>query len=237
MTPTPPHVLTYRGVLQPLEPGGDGSYAAGGWMLITTDPSPSSHTPRMGPLSVAIQFRDAALQQGSDPLDQLGISPQQYVLATVHRAENTDSPERLATILTALDRLAEEMPVILPLHPRTSLRLDSSRVEHMTIIDPVGYLKIVLLESQAAVICTDSGGVQKEAYFHRVPCVTLRDETEWTELIDLGWNRLAPPESVENIVSAVDAARTDRPGDEASPYGDGHAAEQLVEVLADRYRR
>lgn len=182
-----------------------------------------------------LHFRDAALPHETGLLEHLGISPGEYILATVHRAENTDSPERLETILAALDQIASEMPVVLPLHPRTRQRLDASITRHIRIIDPVGYLEMLLLESQAAIICTDSGGVQKEAYFHRVPCVTLRDETEWTELIHLGWNRLAPPSSAASIVATVHAALTDGPGREASPYGDGRAAERVANALLALY--
>ena len=164
-------------------------------------------------------------------LDRLGLAAGQFVLATVHRAENTDDPARLRAIVRGLEVVAAEYPVVLPLHPRTraALARESLVFHQVQAIDPVGYLDMVMLESQAIVIATDSGGVQKEAYFSDVPCVTLRDETEWIELIDLGWNRLAPP-SRTDIASEVLAA-IGVEGREGFPYGSGDAAVRAVHAL------
>lgn len=126
-------------------------------------------------------------------LRRLGLSSKSYVLVTVHRAENTDDRQRLGVIVDALERVAKSLPVVWPLHPRTRQALEQcgrlhSTGEQIHLINPVGYLDMVQLEKYAALVATDSGGVQKEAFFHRVPCVTLRDETEWVELVEEGWN-------------------------------------------------
>lgn len=160
---------------------------------------------------------------------------QRYVLATVHRAENTDAPERLSVIIDALEALTEEIDVVLPLHPRTRALLGERTGSGIHVIDPIGYLDMVRLERSATVICTDSGGVQKEAYFHRVPCVTLRDETEWTELVDLGWNHICPPTSVDAVLKAVHAAMSHTPSDDSAPYGNGDAARLIARELLARW--
>jgi UDP-GlcNAc3NAcA epimerase len=177
----------------------------------------------------------ARVDAGDRMLGALGLTPRGYVLATVHRAENTDHPQRLAAIVDALEAVAQRLPVVWPLHPRTRGVLQregrlarlSSRVR---LIDPVGYLDMVQLERQAAVVATDSGGVQKEAFFHRVPCVTLRDETEWVELVEAGWNRLAPPQSAQAVSAAVLGA-VGTLGADVQPYGDGQAASRIVQRL------
>jgi len=185
---------------------------------------------------------DAALHHGTRVgasgrmLGALGLAPGGYVLTTVHRAENTDDALRLATIVDALEAIAAKLPVVWPLHPRTRGVLQSAgRLDrlgaNLRLIDPVGYLDMVQLEKHAAAIATDSGGVQKEAFFYRVPCVTLRDETEWVELIAAGWNRLAPPTSSEAITRAVlDAIGTH--GADVQPYGEGDAALRIVQRLS-----
>lgn len=183
---------------------------------------------------------DAALyyatkaEQRSRILSALGLAPRGYILATVHRAENTDAPERLRAIVVALERVAQEIPVVLPLHPRTRKALEAhslwGNIQHIRLIDPVGYLDMVMLEKHARLIATDSGGVQKEAYFHRVPCVTLRAETEWVELVETGWNVLLPPISAEAVWRGI-LSRLDRPGQAGALYGDGHAAERILQSL------
>lgn len=159
-----------------------------------------------------------------------------YVLATIHRAENTDHSARLSVIVAALERVAASYTVVWPLHPRTREVLQRSGwisrlLPNVRLIDPVGYLEMVELERHAAVIATDSGGVQKEAYFHRVPCVTLREETEWVELIEAGWNCLAPPFSSDAVAAAI-LDSIGRRGADGNPYGDGDAAVQIVRRLA-----
>lgn len=184
---------------------------------------------------------DVALHHGARSnttggmIGKLGLVPGSYVLATVHRAENTDNPERLEAIVNALETVAKQRPVVWPLHPRTRGILNSTgRIKrlltNLQLIDPVGYLDMVQLEKYAAVIATDSGGVQKEAFFHQVPCVTLRDETEWVELVEAGWNRLAPPVSEHAISTAVLAAIGTH-GAAIHPYGDGDAAQRIVQRL------
>jgi len=177
---------------------------------------------------------DARAQSGI--LRRLGLQQGRYALVTVHRSENTDNPVRLRGILEGLRLLAADgLQVVLPMHPRTRNALSSLQtpldLSDVDVIDPVGYLDMIALEDSAGVILTDSGGVQKEAYFCRVPCVTLRDETEWVELVQAGWNRLAgaEPSAIHRAVRR--ALDEDQPGDELRLYGDGQAAERVVGAL------
>lgn len=173
----------------------------------------------------------------SDALDRLGLEPGRYILATVHRAESTDDPAVLARIVDGLLGAAEAAgsTVVLPLHPRTRAALErhdllAAADDGLALIPPVGYLDMTRLESSAALIATDSGGVQKEAFFHRVPCVTLRSETEWVELVELGWNTLADPATTD--MAAAIAARIGTSGRDAAPYGDGRAGVRIAETIA-----
>lgn len=180
----------------------------------------------------AALFYGGLAEQRSTVLSSPGLAPRGYVLATIHRAENTDDPARLRAIVEGFAAVAGTLPVVLPLHPRTRGVLGrepalQKAAEALRIIDPVGYLDMVMLEKNAAVVATDSGGVQKEAFFHQAPCVTLRDETEWVELVEGGWNRLCPPTSPGAVADAVLQA-VGRQGQAISPYGDGHAAEKIV---------
>lgn len=185
---------------------------------------------------VALHHGRRVVAQGG-ALGRLGLPAGGYVLATVHRAENTDQPQRLAAIVDGLDAVAAQVPVVWPLHPRTrGVLQQTGRLDRLAagvrLIDPVGYLDMVQLEKHAAAIATDSGGVQKEAFFYGVPCVTLRDETEWVELVESGWNRLAPPCASADVASAVLAAIGSR-GAQVRPYGDGDAARRIVQRLID----
>lgn len=168
-------------------------------------------------------------------LGRCGLKPGSYVLATIHRAENTDHPERLKAIVDALKQVARYLPVVWPVHPRTRAVLTRAGLleglaKSALLIDPVGYLEMVQLEKFSAVITTDSGGVQKEAFFHQIPCVTLRDETEWVELVEAGWNSLVPPLDAEKISHAIQAAVGSK-GKAVKPYGDGQAARRIVDRL------
>jgi UDP-GlcNAc3NAcA epimerase len=165
-------------------------------------------------------------------LERLALTRGGYVLATIHRAENTDDPARLANLFQALAKLASERKVVLPLHPRTRKALESAGLatDALTLIEPVGYLDMAQLERNAAVIATDSGGVQKEAFFYRVPCVTLRDETEWVELVELGWNRVCPPTGVERIVGEIRSA-VGTQGRDAPQLQRADAAQRIAQVL------
>lgn len=178
----------------------------------------------------AVQFyRHSAVKP--EWFDDLHLGNRDYVLCTIHRAENTDDPRRLTSIFEGLQNLGS--PVILPLHPRTRSKLVELGINtvatNIRIAPPVGYLEMVWLEMHCRAIATDSGGVQKEAYFHAKPCVTLRDETEWVELVDAGWNILSPPTRAEWAL-ALDIVESER---HRSPvdYGDGAAAEKIVETI------
>lgn len=176
------------------------------------------------------------VQADTGLIAQLGLSPKGYVLATVHRAENTDHPERLAAIVDALETTSRTLPVVWPMHPRTRAVLHKagrleSLAQQVILIDPVGYLDMVQLEKYAALIATDSGGVQKEAFFYQVPCVTLRNETEWIELVESGWNRLAPPVDSGALVSVIRGGLGST-GRAVQPYGDGQAAHYIARKLA-----
>lgn len=182
---------------------------------------------------------DAALQFGrraeveSAVLDALGLRAGEFCLATVHRAENTDDPARLRGVFAGLAAVADETPVVLPLHPRTRAVLAANpdvAVGGVRLVDPVGYLDMVMLERSARVVLTDSGGVQKEAYFHGVPCVTMRDETEWTELVDGGFNVVvgADPGRIAEGFAAQAGKRIDPAG---GLYGTGEAGAAIAAVL------
>lgn len=178
----------------------------------------------------ALYFAKKA-ERDSTILSTLNLSPAGYVLATIHRQENTDDVNRLRSIFDGLGSI--DLPVVLPLHPRTRKKLEECKIviaPTIRLIDPVGYLDMVQLERCAAVVATDSGGVQKEAFFYGVPCITLRDETEWVELVDLGWNKIVPPTDPRLIAEAVQNVMG-RQGAEGQPYGDGQAAQKIVRVL------
>jgi UDP-GlcNAc3NAcA epimerase len=167
----------------------------------------------------------------SKVLQTIGMQPKRYALATVHRSENTDQPERLRDIFTALETLAREIPVVLPLHPRTRKALELFGIvpaRNLLLIEPAPYLDMLLLESEAKVILTDSGGVQKEAFFFHVPCVTLRDETEWIETVQTGWNT-----TVGTQVEAILAAARKPVSSNATsfPFGTGVAAQTVCDIL------
>lgn len=158
-----------------------------------------------------------------------GIPEGEFVLATIHRAENTDDPTRLRGIVNGLAQA--ERPVLLPLHPRTRARLadmDIHLPDNIHTVEPVGYLEMVWLETRAMLIATDSGGVQKEAFFHGKPCVTLRDETEWVELVKSGWNRLVGSDS-DKIAASISSYTI--PEVHADLYGDGRSAVRILEGI------
>jgi len=189
---------------------------------------------------------DVALQAGARVdekggiLGRLNLRRQTYILSTVHRAENTDDLERLTQISKALATVSQGIaPVVWPMHPRTRQvmvreGLLSSLPRSVHVIDPVGYLDMVQLEKYSKLIITDSGGVQKEAFFHKIPCVTMRDETEWVELVQGRWNYLVPPAVVaEELTATIDEALASA-REPISPYGDGTAASQIVQTLCSQ---
>lgn len=180
---------------------------------------------------VSIFYRDLARTR-SNILNDLSLSEQKYVLATCHRAENTDIAERLLGIVDALADISDDMQVVLPLHPRTRKLLDQfggvARLRDVKVIEPVSFLDMIRLEQSAHAIVTDSGGVQKEAYFFSVPCLTTRNETEWVETVESGWNQLVGADK-ERIRSAFSKLR--RPASQSLLYGDGHAAERILQLL------
>jgi UDP-GlcNAc3NAcA epimerase len=190
----------------------------------------------------ALYYRKSAKRPDIPDLPESG-----FVLCTLHRAENTDDPARLASIMGALSSIAKEMPVVLPLHPRTRSRLsllptapassshslfpETLNLERGTTLlaPPVGYFEMIWLLENCRLVMTDSGGVQKEAYFFQKPCVTLRDETEWVELVEAGVNQLAGADT-DAIRKAVDAMKDRVVGNEAL-YGDGHSAALIAKAL------
>ena len=155
-----------------------------------------------------------------------------FYLATVHRQENTDDPVRLGSIITTLDKIAEKLPVILPVHPRTRKNLNriGTDIKNIVCIEPVGYFDMICLLDNCRAVFTDSGGVQKEAYFFHKPCITLRDETEWVELVEHGYNCLVGAE--RELILAAEKEFVQRTRDYSIPlYGDGRAGERIVDIL------
>ncbi|MFZ0801995.1 MAG: UDP-N-acetylglucosamine 2-epimerase, partial [Terriglobales bacterium] len=182
-------------------------------------------------LDVLLWAKRCLSSKPSEILGRLGLTKQRYLLATVHRSENTDDLAKLSEILDAFHSLDE--PVVFPVHPRARQvieRADRPPNSRVKLIDPVGYLDMVTLSEAARLILTDSGGLQKEAYWLGVPCLTLRDETEWVETVEAGWNTLLGADK-ESIVGAV---RSFSPGcPRPALYGDGFAAVNCVNLIGD----
>lgn len=186
----------------------------------------------------ALQFSEIARER-STILQDLRLKPREYLLATVHRPYNTDIAGNLRNILTAFAEIGE--PVIFPVHPRTRKKIAELEgttglerlASNLQLIEPVGYLDMLMLEQHARLILTDSGGMQKEAYFFGVPCVTLRPETEWVETVEAGWNVLAGADTGRIVMAAREF-----PLPESRPmvYGDGQAAEKCGELVARRQK-
>lgn len=166
-----------------------------------------------------------------DPLIEKG---RDFILCTIHRAENTDSPQRLASIVAALNALSERHRVILPLHPRTLAFIDKYELElNVEVIQPVGYFDMLKLLMSCSLVITDSGGLQKEAYFFRSPCITMRDETEWTELVEHGYNELAGADT-DRIIAAVQKNMGRKLINPVELYGGGNASSRIVTDLLAR---
>jgi len=186
----------------------------------------------------AAKYYAAIADAHSNILSQLRLSSKNYILATVHRAENTDDPVRLQAIFQGFVQVAKEIPVIIPLHPRTRMALIkedllSEILKKLYIIDPTGYIDMIMLEKNACLIATDSGGLQKEAFFHHVPCVTLRNETEWIELVECGWNRLITTWNSSEIKNSIKDFLSRDFTRQVIPvlYGNGMSAIKMVNLI------
>lgn len=180
---------------------------------------------------------DAALFYGkkadsfSKILDHLRLGSKRFILLTIHRAENTDNKEKLLSIFHVLDEISKSQKIVFPMHPRTRQKLktfgynfDKSSIN---FINPIGYLDMIMLEKHAKMIVTDSGGIQKESYFHKVPCITLREQTEWVELVEKGYNTLVKDFSrLPSIL--LSELEKNISFDDAHIYGDGKAAEKVI---------
>ncbi|GAA0076897.1 UDP-N-acetylglucosamine 2-epimerase (non-hydrolyzing) [Clostridium sp. CTA-5] len=173
-------------------------------------------------------FKERAKEM-SNIVEKLDLAPESYILSTIHRAENTNSIERLTSIIGALSNCNEK--IILPLHPRTKKFIQEYNLpigENVTIIDPVGYLEMISLENNSKKILTDSGGVQKEAYFLKKPCITMRDETEWVETVNNGWNTIVGSDS-NKILDAI--ANFNPTGNPPSAFGEGNTSEIITNII------
>jgi UDP-N-acetylglucosamine 2-epimerase (non-hydrolysing) len=180
----------------------------------------------------ALQQNLPLAQERSTALADFGLSPKGYFLATVHRASNTDDPAALGAIMEAFSRL--DAPVVFPVHPRTQKKLAGYGIApaaNVRIVEPLPYFDMLALLSSARAVLTDSGGVQKEAYILEVPCVTLRENTEWVETVEDGWNVLVGADA-DRIVAEADAVG-DACRRHSARFGDGHAAERIAAIIAE----
>ncbi len=202
---------------------------------VSTPTSRVQHIANIGDVmfDAVLHYRDLARKRVH--LETFGLHHQRYALCTLHRQENTDDPARLNAILAALRLISRDLPVVLPLHPRTRAKLtqqhNDNALDGLTLLDPVPYLEMQRLQMSARVILTDSGGMQKEAYFHQVPCITLRDETEWVETVEAGWNQIVGADQ-DKILTAFRDAR--KPTAEwKAIYGNGTAAEKVLDSMKE----
>ena len=160
--------------------------------------------------------------------------PEQFILATIHRAENTDDPKRLASIFNALTKISNEIPIILPLHPRTKKIISNSQLtthnSQLIFIEPIGYLEMIYLLQNCSLVMTDSGGLQKEAFFFEKPCITLRDETEWVELVENGFNKIVGTDE-NKIISGFRKMIQIQTDYNINLYGNGEASKKIIKEL------
>ena len=192
-------------------------------------------------INVGDVMYDAAMyyKQFAKPLDNLPnlTANNNFILCTIHRAENTDDPTRLKNIFEALEELSKEIQILLPIHPRTRKKLNDLNLNicNLTLIDPVGYLEMIWLLDNCKLVMTDSGGLQKEAFFFGKPCITLRDETEWVELVEIGANTLVGADKekiIKTVKQTIHHQSTNMPANHLTNlYGGGKASEKIVEEL------
>lgn len=179
-------------------------------------------------------FFSQQARQKSDILQNLNLRTGEFVLVTCHRAENTDNQEHLTHILKAISEIANDLPVVFPVHPRTFSCINryglDSYLQNLVLIKPLAYLDMVALEQSAQVILTDSGGVQKEAFFYGIPCITMREETEWVETVELGWNQVvgADAKKIYTAFLQVKKGKTDY-----FPYGDGRTSQRIINSILE----
>jgi UDP-GlcNAc3NAcA epimerase len=183
---------------------------------------------------VALHYKDLAMQSGCI-LEKLNLREKSFILATCHRAENTDDHRRLLEIVNAIAVLAKKMTVVFPVHPRTQKAIIENGLSEILVdvktIEPVSFLDMVKLEQASSLIITDSGGVQKEAFFYKVPCITIRDETEWVETVEMRWNILVDAEESAIIANVESALSSLNRATLTSPYGNGKTAQAIVEKI------
>ncbi|NEP55943.1 MAG: UDP-N-acetylglucosamine 2-epimerase (non-hydrolyzing) [Symploca sp. SIO2G7] len=218
------------------------------WLFCPTETAVSNleneglqHRPNVQICQVGDVMYDAVLfyKKIAQPTEQTASLMQQlsnrFYLATVHRAENTDNPVRLNNIMSALNEISQTTPVILPLHPRTQKSLKIQSFPYIKLIEPVGYFDMITLLSHCQGVFTDSGGLQKEAYFFQKPCITLRDETEWVELVQYGFNYLASADF--DKILASEKSFKGRDINSSTPlYGRGNASQQIVEIIIQTFQ-
>jgi UDP-N-acetylglucosamine 2-epimerase len=177
----------------------------------------------------ALEHYSAMAASKSTVLSELSLSPGEYLLVTLHRPYNVDDPQKLTAVLATLGRVP--VPVVFPLHPRTRQRIERAGIsvaDNIKLIPPAGYLDFIWLERNAARIVTDSGGIQKEAYLQKVPCITVRPETEWTETVDAGWNILV---GSDNDLLLQQINEFEPPEHQPAVFGNADSAEQMTRIL------
>lgn len=175
-------------------------------------------------------------KERSQVLKDFNLKSRGFVLCTIHRAESTDEPDSLNAIFNALAEIAKSITILLPAHPRTRKKVEAAGISlpnNLIWTEPLSYFDMICAESEARIIVTDSGGVQKEAYFNQVPCVTVRQETEWVELVETGWNFLAGNRQTKKIVEAFHHAMEAASRPQQDLYGDGRASEKIVKAIQE----
>jgi UDP-GlcNAc3NAcA epimerase len=179
----------------------------------------------------------ACKAQTSTILNDLALKAKDYIVVTIHRAENTDNAATLQKIFSELNKLSTQYNFVLPLHPRTEQSLRRSNLklsQNIKMTPPLGFLDMMKLVQNANLVITDSGGLQKEAFYHHIPCITLRDVTEWTELVHNGWNILLKPSEVSVLFHSISKAQNINL-EWQNPYGQGDTADKIVAVVLKKY--